>query len=268
MLVSFLDFAGRRPVDRVEVRPFGLGFELPPEPRGDVVVDWRRLRLAMRERGETLRVEADARTLLGARVVVDLEIARPRAHETLNVLVPFGDDAFQLTSKQQALPARGVVRVGSTEHAFGPENDGFACLDFGRGRWPRGIEWNWAFGSGTSGGRSLGFNLGGTWTDGTGVTENAFVLDGRLHKIAEAVDFTFDRRDFMAPWQVRTREGRRVDLAFTPRTERVVKLPLGPVGVELHQHMGVYSGALRGDAGERVEVRATVGLAEWLRGRW
>ncbi len=205
-LVSFLDFAARGPVERLYLRPGGLPIALPDTPRGDIVLDAWRLQLALRQRGEQLCVVGDAHTLFGKHITIDLEISRPLQHETLNVLVPWDETRFHFTSKQQALPARGVVRVGAREYRFGADNDGFACLDFGRGRWPRGIDWRWAFGAATRDGRTIGLNLGGTWTDATGVTENGAVIDGRLHKIAEAIDFEYDARAYLKPWRIRTRD--------------------------------------------------------------
>ncbi len=265
--VSFLDYAGNSPVERIYVRPGRLPIEMPAAPRGDIVLEVPRLRLALKDRGEHLYIEVDARTLLGGRIVVDLTVARPFAHETLNVLVPFDDERFQFTSKQQALTARGSVRVGRREYRFDADNQGFACLDFGRGRWPRGIEWNWAFGS-AGGKRSVGLNLGGKWTDGTGVTENGVVVDGRVHKIADAVDFTYDTRAYRLPWRIRTRATSRVDLQFAPRRERALKVPLGLACLELHQMMGAFSGTVIDDAGEPIVIDDMVGLAESLSARW
>jgi len=267
-IVSFLDFAARSPVERVYVRPLGLGAPMPQTPRGDLVVSARRLSLAMRARGEEMHVEGEARTLFGRRIAIDLVVERPLAHETLNVLVPWDDARFQFTSKQQALPVRGAVRVDAREYRFDRGNEAFACLDFGRGRWPSRIEWNWAFGSAVRGGRTIGFNLGGKWTDGSGVTENGVVIDGRLHKIHDDVDFEYDARSFMAPWRIRSRGSERVDLRFTPMRERVVKLPLGLVGAELHQLVGAFHGAFVDDGGARVGIDDVLGLAEWFRGRW
>jgi hypothetical protein len=264
-LLSFLDLAARRPVERLYVRPGGLPVAMPETPRGDFVLDVRRLRLAMRMRGDELHVEAEARTLLGARVAVDLVVTRPAEHETVNLVVPWDETHFHFTSKQQALPARGVVRVDGREHRFEPANQGFACLDFGRGRWPSGIAWRWAFASATRGAGSLGLNLGGGWTDGTGVTENGVVLDGRVHKIAEDLDFELDRRDYLRPWRIRTRTGGRLDLRFHPMRERAVKLP---IVIELHQMIGAFTGTFIDDAGERISIDDVLGVAESFRGRW
>lgn len=82
------------------------------------------------------------------------------------------------------------------------------------------------------------------------------------------MDFTCDRRSFMRPWEIRARSTSRVALRFTPRTERVVRLPLGLVSLELHQHMGTFEGTLLGDDGERFAVARMVGLAESFRAKW
>ena len=47
-------------------------------------------------------------------------------------------------------------------------------------------------------GRVLGFNLGGAWTDGTGMTENGICLDGRLSKIGGIAYTTEDLALIMA----------------------------------------------------------------------
>jgi hypothetical protein len=265
VIVSFHAF-GARPVERVYVRPRGLPFPMPESPRGDIELDVPRLRLSMRAEGERMRVEGEARPLPSGRLSIDLVVERPVAHETLNVLVPWDETTFQFTSKQQALAARGVVRVGAREHRFDEANQAFACLDFGRGRWPRRIEWYWAFGS-SRGARTLGFNLGGKWTDGSGVTENGFVLDGRLHKISDDVDFEHGAR-WMEPWRMRSRTSDRVDLVFTPRYERTVRVPLGIASAELHQMTGTFTGSFVDDEGARVPVDRVLGLAEMFRGRW
>jgi hypothetical protein len=260
-LVSVQDLAGGSPVERVYVRPRGLPVRMPDSTEGELVLDAWRLHLVVGPR----RIEAEARTLTGRRIEVALAIERPPGHETVNVVVPWDETRYHFTSKQQALPARGTVRVGKTEHRFDPEGEAFACRDFGRGRWPSGVEWCWAFASARRDGRTIGFNLGSRWTDGTGVTENAVIVDGRVHKIADAVDVTCDRRDRRAPWRIRSRGSARVDLTFTPMTLRNVVVP--PL-LRLHQCMGRYAGTILDETGAPVVIEDVIGLAESLRGRW
>jgi hypothetical protein len=44
--------------------------------------------------------------------------------------------------------------------------------------------------------------LGGKWTDGTGVTENDLFVDGRLHKIGDELRWSYDRADWLRPWRI------------------------------------------------------------------
>lgn len=265
-LLSFFDHATKRRVEAVRLRPRGLRVPLGPDPRDDASFSAAGFQLHTRARGDEMWVTGEARSLLGGRLSVDLVVSRPREHETLNVLVPFGDDAFQLTSKQQALPVRGVVRAFGRTYVV--SDDAWACLDFGRGRRPRGIHWCWAFASGRAGDATVGMNLGAHWTDGTGVTENGLVLDGRLHKIHEDVAFDVDLDAPSRPWTLRTKASDRVDLRFVPEEVRVVRAPFLVGRVELHQALGRFGGVVRDDAGEKRVLDGLFGLAESMRASW
>ncbi|MBL9018687.1 MAG: DUF2804 domain-containing protein [Myxococcales bacterium] len=260
-LVSVQDLAGGAPTERIYVRPRGLPAPMPAGPDGDVTFETRRLRMHV----GPARLAASARTLTGRRIDFDLAIERPPGHETINVVVPWSHEQFHFTSKQQALPVRGELRVGGRTHRFAPDTNGFACRDFGRGRWPRGIDWCWSFCSTRVAGHVLGFNLGANWTEGTGVSENGLVIDGRVHKLPDAVDVDWDRRDPMKPWRLRTRTSGRIDLTFTPVTLRKVTVP--PL-IRLRQCMGHFRGTVVDDAGRSLRLDRALGLAESFHGRW
>jgi hypothetical protein len=260
-LVSHLDLASGKTVERVYARPRGLPQRMPESTEGETVLDAWRLRMRVGPR----RLEADARTITGRRIEADLVIDRPEGHETVNVLVPWDETKFHFTSKQQALPVRGVIRLDGHETQLDADAGAFACRDFGRGRRPDGIDWCWGFASARRGGRTIGMNLGSIWTDGTGVTENGLVVDGRLHKIHDVVDFDFDKRDRRKPWRVCTRTSDRVVLTFTPMTERTVHVP--PF-VRTHQCIGTYAGRIVDDHGQPVQLDDVIGLAESVHGRW
>ncbi|MBL8622471.1 MAG: DUF2804 domain-containing protein [Myxococcales bacterium] len=260
-MVSLQDLGGGAPVERIYVRPRGLPAPMPPGADGEVAFEVRRLRIEVGPR----RLAAQARTLTGRRLDVDLAIEPPAGHETINVVVPWSETRYHVTSKQQALPARGTVRLDGRSYRFGADTDGFACRDFGRGRWPDGIDWRWAFASTRIDGRPVGFNLGAGWTDTTPVTENGLVIDGRVHKLGEAVAIDFDPRAPRRPWRLRTVGTRRVDLTFTPLTLRPVHVP--PV-FRLRQCMGRYDGTIVDDAGRALRLDGALGLAESVHGRW
>jgi hypothetical protein len=260
-LVSALDLTDERMVERRYLRPRGLSVPMPPGTDGEVVLDGWRLQLAV---GPD-RLVAHARTLTGRRIDAEVAVERPPGHETVNVLVPWSDTQYHVTSKQHGLPARGELVVDGRRYRLDETTDAFAARDFGRGRRPDGIDWAWAFTSWRVDGRVLGLNLGAGWTDGTGVSENAIIVDGRVHKIADAIDVEVDRGDARAPWRIRTRTTNRVDLRFVPITLRPVTIP--PV-VRLRQCMGHFTGTVIDDHDRAIAVIGALGLAETVRGRW
>lgn len=192
---------------------------------------------------------------------VDLLVRRDPAHESLGVVVPWGPRRFQYTVKDIARPVEGRLVVAGSETRLGRPG-AFAVLDHGRGRWPYSVRWNWAAGSADGG---LGIQLGGRWTDGTGTTENALLVDGRLHKIGEELSWSYDRSDWLRPWHI---HGATVDVEFHPFHERVARSNLGIVASATHQCFGEFAGWATTDDGERVRLDGLIGWAEEARNRW
>jgi hypothetical protein len=159
----------------------------------------------------------------------------------------------------------GVLVLGDEQFPFGRGDGSFAVLDHGRGRWPYAVTWNWAAGYGSVGGHPVGLQLGGAWTDGTGSTENGLFLAGRLHKIGDELDWSYDRSDFMAPWHVR---GPRVEVTFAPFHERAERTQLAVIASEVHQCFGRFAGWVLDDRRHRVPVDGLLGWAEEARNRW
>jgi hypothetical protein len=127
--------------------------------------------------------------------------------------------------------------------------------------------WVWASASGfLPDGRTVGLNLGFGFGDTSTATENAIILEGRIHKLAE-VAFDYDPADFMKPWRMTSPDG-RLELEFVPFNERVARTNLLLVASEVHQLFGHYQGRLVSDEGETIEVRDLVGFAEEHHARW
>jgi hypothetical protein len=265
---SFVDFASGDLFEKACLLPLGFRLALGDSVGGDVVFDVPGMHLALLGEGEDTRLRADGRTLGGRRLHADLRVVRPRGHETLNVVVPWSDERFQFTSKQTCLPVAGEVVIDGRRREFGGRNHAFACHDFGRGVWPRDTGWNWAVASGSVDGRTVGWNLGGGWTRGTGMTENGLCLDGRIHKIEEEVDWRLDAANPMEPWQLGTPIGRRIDLTFTPFWKRTMGINLGVLSARLLWAVGRFSGAVVDDGGNRLAVNGLLGTAEDFQARW
>jgi hypothetical protein len=119
-----------------------------------------------------------------------------------------------------------------------------------------------------AGGRRIGLQLGGKWTDGTGMTENALVVDGRLSKLSEELVWTYDRADWLAPWRIRTPRSDRVDLTFTPSYDKVSRLQAGIAASSVDQCFGTYAGRVLPDSGDEIAVEGLFGWAEEATWRW
>ncbi|MFD9130074.1 DUF2804 domain-containing protein [Kitasatospora sp. NPDC059571] len=292
LTVSDLDFLGltsvyvlrhgdedRAPQDleRTALSPFGRGVRLPDGIAGaaghgeDVVVGPERpvrgqVRVEIRAEGTGTRLRARCLTPDRQPVELDVLVELPPGHETLGVVVPWSDRHFQYTAKHTARPASGSLRIGPEHHAFGA--DSWAVLDHGRGRWPHRVAWNWGAGSGRTDGRVVGLQFGGSWTAGTGSTENALCVDGRLSKIGEELLWLYDPADPLAPWQVRTPSSDQVDLVFTPFHDRRTRTEAGLLANRTDQCFGRWTGRIRTDDGASVAVDGLLGWAEDVRMRW
>ena len=269
--VSSLDYAGvcavwvhdRRSGDTVShdvIAPLGRGVSLP----GRLGAGAARARV----RGLSIDVEAEPGgtrlRVAGPRVRVDVLAERPAGHEAMGVVVPWSPRLFQYTVKDVARPAVGTLRVDGTEHVD-PTGGSRAVLDHGRGRWPYSVGWNWGAGSGVVDGHVIGVQVGGRWTDGTGSTENALVVDGRVHKIGEELVWDYDTTDWLAPWRV---HGELVDLTFTPFWDHASSTNLGLLAQRADQCFGHWSGWMCDDTGTRVRVDGVLGWAEDVHNRW
>jgi hypothetical protein len=263
----FLEYETAKFIEQTVTVPFGKGCALAETVRGDVVFRNRKMNVSFTEDENYTRINVDSPAFGGATLSAELSVTHPADHETLNVVIPWSDDRFQFTSKQNCLPATGSVSIGGETFDF-PPGAAFACLDFGRGVWRYSTSWNWASASGTLDGRPVGLNLGGTWTDGTGLTENAIFFDGRISKISEDVLFSYDRSVLTEPWSVRTQSSERIDLRFTPFFERVARTDLLLLRSEVHQLIGRFSGTIVPDEAGPLRLDGMIGWVEQHQARW
>jgi len=202
------------------------------------------------------------------RVELDVTVARPAGRDLLAVVVPWSARRFQYTVKDVGRPASGTVRIDGVEHSVGA--GAWATLDHGRGYWPYRARWQWGVGFGrgvdaVGAGHEVGLQLGGTWTRQGPTTENGLFVDGRLHKLGDELEWSFDRGDRLAPWRV---HGPRVDVTFTPTFDRVSRTNLGVVASSTDQCFGSWTGWAVTDQGERVDVDSLDGWAEDVAQRW
>lgn len=244
---------------------------IPEGITGDMVIAHDDMRVSLTDEGAGAsagtRIRVEAPDFGGQRLEVDIAVERPDGHETLNVVIPWSSVQFQYTSKQNTLPASGYVQLGDERMEF--QQPAFGCLDYGRGVWPEYTVWNWGSASVVQNGRTIGLNLGGQWTDGTGMTENGICVDGRLTKISEDLIFDYDRDDVMKRWRVRTTATERIDLLFEPEFVRVSETgKRDGFFTNARQVFGNYSGMIDPDGGPPIEIHDVFGWIEDHEARW
>jgi hypothetical protein len=141
-------------------------------------------------------------------------------------------------------------------------------LDYGRGIWPRKTFWNWATSSGNINGKNIGLNLGGGWTDGTGITENAILYDGRINKISEDIIFNYNKSNIMKPWRIRTKDSDKVNVRFVPNYDRIAKTNLVFIKSNMHQVFGRFYGRVVLDNEDVIHIDSLLGCVEEHCAKW
>jgi hypothetical protein len=251
--------------------PGARGLHLPDRPGTEPLrFRSRTLDLDLTDDAGGTQLEAAWTETDGRSGSLEVLVELPPGHESLNVVIPWSEDTFQYTSKHQARPARGVLRVGEERIVIGGDgaDAAWGVLDVGRGRWPYRTRWNWGGGTGTAtDGSVVGLQFGGKWTEGTGFTENGLVVDGRLHKLGRELVWDYDWDRPMKPWTV-TGPDRRVDLRLVPRLDKHTRVNAMLLGTEVHQVFGTWSGTVVTDDGRELELPHALGFAEESRSRW
>ncbi|MEO8457780.1 MAG: DUF2804 domain-containing protein [Chloroflexota bacterium] len=262
----FFDRRTHLHIDKAVIQPPGT-ISIPEVVMGDITIDHPDMRISMTDEGTGTRLRVEAADFGGKQLQADILVQRPARHETLNVVIPWTAVQFQYTSKQNTLPASGYVQLGDERMEFA--QPAYGCLDYGRGVWPEHTIWNWGGASGVQGSHVVGLNLGGQWTDGTGMTENGLCIDGRLTKISEDLIFDYDRNDTMKPWLVRSAATDRIDLRFDPEYERFSENgSRDSLFVKTNQMFGTYSGRISPDDGDPIELHGLFGWIEDHEARW
>jgi len=269
LTLSSLDYAGVHQIyvlDRATgidrewnaLVPFARGVLLPDTPPPFAAKGGnRRMRLHFSDvRGGT-KVSASAPGMV-------LQLLVPTGGDSLGVVVPWSEKRFQYTVKNVARRVSGSLTLDGQHFDF-VEDESWAVLDRGRGRWPYRMTWNWAAGSGVVDGTPIGLQLGGRWTDGTGMTENALFVDGTLHYIPEDLDWQYDPSDWMAPWRV---TGDRVEATLTPFHVRHARTNALIVASDTHQAFGEWSGWASDGDGQQYRLDGLIGWAEEAINRW
>ena len=265
--VYFLEYETQRFYEKTITIPLGAKVKMPTTVLESVHYKSNDISISINYLKGATQLSVQCGDFDGDVLAANLMIQHPADDESLNVVIPWNRQTFQFTAKHHTLPTSGTVKIGSKVFEFA-EEDSFAVLDYGRGVWPREATWNWAMASQRVRGRRVGLNFGGQWTDGTGMTENAVFLDGKMTKIHEDVIFTYNNQHFMEPWTIRSKFSDTVDLVFTPFFERVASTDARVIKSDVHQMVGYYNGIIRLPNGQILRIQQMLGCIEEHVAKW
>lgn len=265
--VYFLEYETQRYFEKTITIPLGAKVKMPTQVLETVNFANNEMTITITYLNGDTHLTVICPDFDGDHLHAELTIKHPQDDESLNVVIPWNRQTFQFTAKHHTLPTSGSVKIGHRQFKFSSE-DSFAVLDYGRGVWPREATWNWGMASQLVRGQRIGLNFGGQWTDGTGMTENAIFINGVMTKISEDVIFSYDCKDFMKPWTVKSKFSKQVNLTFTPFFERIAETNVKVIASSVHQMVGYYDGEIQLDNGEILHIQQMLGCIEEHVAKW
>ncbi|MBU1618753.1 MAG: DUF2804 domain-containing protein [Gammaproteobacteria bacterium] len=175
---------------------------------------------------------------------------------------PTGYNGFTYTEKSNALKVSGSLELQGKSLDL---TNALAGYDFSAGFMRRQTSWRWASINAMVEGKAFGLNMAAGVNE-TGLCENALWFDGQIQHLSPA-SFVFDRKDNTKAWQVSSLCG-EVQLKFQPLYCRQEKVNIGLLASNFRQYVGLYTGFLVLQNGNKLQLNAVKGLAEDHYAKW
>ena len=190
-----------------------------------------------------------------------LVLTSPQEAESLVTHMPWRENklAFRCSRRSPWYTVEGVVLFGTQELVFSKGNS-WGIYEWNRGVRPRKDLRFWAAACGQYAERQLGISVGYDSADTTLGTENAFFLDGRIHKL-DQVTFQINPSNWLLPWRF-TSNDKRLEMTFNPHQERTDNRQMFFYSLKRRQICGTFSGKVILDDGSEFEFENIIGFAE------
>ncbi|MDR2553560.1 MAG: DUF2804 domain-containing protein [Treponema sp.] len=245
--------------------PFPLGrFNLPPQSgEGSIRIREKNFLLdfiLMKDGVRIIKVDmprfGNHRHLRG-----EVVLSPPPGSQSIVTVSPWRREkyAFRYFRCSPWFITEGVMQFGTSEIYFTRDN-AWGIFDWKRETRPRRDIRYWAAACGMAGGRLVGFNAGYGSADSSAGTENAFFLDGVIHKL-DHVTFHIPPTNWLEKWKF-TSNDRRLEMTFTPGQERRERRAMFFHSVKCRQVYGTFSGRVILDSGDPLGFWNITGFAE------
>ncbi|MDR0400239.1 MAG: DUF2804 domain-containing protein [Treponema sp.] len=266
--VSVVSLKDKKRSTYIHLRPFPLGGYYLPENSAagsiKLIQGKTRLDFVVMEGGiRILRADLPRfghhRSLRG-----ELVLFTPPSPESLVTNLPWRREknSFRYSRRSPWYIVEGVVQFGSSELIF-TRGNAWGIFDWNRGVRPRSEVRFWAAACGAQGGRQISFSVGYGSSDSAAGTENAFFVDGKLHKL-DQVSFHINPAAWLLPWRFTSNDG-RLEMSFTPNQERVERTGMIFFSMIRRQICGSFSGKVILDDGSELKFDEITGFAERLK---
>ena len=172
-------------------------------------------------------------------------------------------NAFSYSRRSPWYFAEGVMQTDTAEIVFTRET-AWGIFDWNRGVRPSSDLRFWASGCGMAEDRQVGFSVGYNSADSALGTENAFFLDGKLHKLDQvSFHLPLDRHE---PWRF-TSNDNRLEMILSPNQDRFESHQMFLYSLKRRQLFGSFSGRVILDDGSELQFQDICGMAERRKNR-
>jgi hypothetical protein len=271
MGVSVVSLKDKKRTTQLFQHPFPLGsFEMPSgSGTGPVKYQKKKTRLDFVPMDGGVRIiKADIpkfghhRSLRG-----ELVLTEPPMAESLVTNMSWRNEknAFRYSRRSPWYTVEGVIQFGTTELIF-TKGNAWGIYDWNRGVRPRSDVRYWASACGMAEGRQIGFSAAYGSADSSQGTENAFFVDGKLHKL-DQVTFHIPTSNWLSPWRF-TSNDNRLEMNFNPHQERIERKRMLFYATSRRQVCGFFSGKVILDDGSELEFQNITGFTERYKTRF
>ncbi len=177
----------------------------------------------------------------------------------LVIVHPFSDTTA-LYSHKAMMPASATMTIDDERIDFDSERS-FLLLDDHKGQYPSPMKYDWVTGATrTNNGGVLGFNLTANQIQNPELyNENAIFLDNSVHRLGPV---TFERPNGVdRPWHITDTEG-RVDVWFSPDVSSEIHVGPRRLLAEYFGPYGTFTGTLRDNNGDKIDIAGIHGMGE------
>ena len=197
----------------------------------------------------------------------ELVLTEPASAESLVCNLPWcnGKNAFRYSRRSPWYTAEGVIQFGTAEIIFSSGN-AWGIFDWNRAIRPRADISYWAASCGRGDGRMISFSIGHGLIDSSAGSENAFFVNGRLHKL-DQVTFHIPSQGWSSPWRF-TSNDKRLEMVFSPQQERADHRQMLLFSSSRLQVFGNFSGQVVLDDNTVMNFRNITGFIERAKTRF